>query len=60
MIGSIIVLVVLLLVAGNAVCTLSRQKKRMKGWTCQGDCKTCKIPCQAKRIYNIDEANDKK
>lgn len=54
--GSIIVGIVLLAVVLNAFWALHKQKKRMKGWKCTGDCDNCKMLCQAKRIYHKDDS----
>lgn len=54
--GSIIVGIILLAVILNAFRMLHKQKKRMKDWKCTGDCDTCKMPCQAKRIYHKDDS----
>lgn len=54
--GSIIVGIVLLAIVLNAVRMLHKQKTRMKDWRCTGDCGSCKVPCQAKRIYNKDDS----
>lgn len=53
--GNLIVGIVLLLVILNAFRMLRKQKKRMKGWKCTGNCDECKMPCQAKRIYHKDD-----
>ena len=45
--GSIIVGVVVLALALNALRMVRGQKKRMKDWGCAGDCDACKTPCQA-------------
>lgn len=50
--GTVIIAIIIVLVAWNAVRTVGRQKKRMKGQSCPGDCASCKTPCQAKRIYH--------
>lgn len=53
--GTIIVSIILLAVVLNAIRMFYKQMKHMKNQKCAGDCKTCKMPCQVKRIYHIDD-----
>ena len=54
--GTVIIAIIIVLIAWNAVRTLGRQKKRMKDQRCPGDCASCKTPCQVKRIYHIADS----
>lgn len=56
--GVVIVVIIIALIAWNAVRTMGRQKKRMKEQRCTGDCKTCKDPCEVKRIYHMNEPSE--
>lgn len=58
--GTIIVSIILLAVVLNAIRVFYKQMKRMKKQNCTGDCKNCKTPCQAKRIYHIDDSGPDK
>ena len=55
--GTIVVGIIVLAVVLNAIRVFHKQIKRMKNQNCTGDCNTCKIPCQAKRIYHMDNSN---
>lgn len=52
--GTVIIVILIVLAAWNAVRTVGRQKKRMKDVSCPGDCASCETPCQAKRICYAD------
>lgn len=54
--GTIIVGIIVLAVVLNAIRMLHKQMKRMKDWKCEGDCDTCKTPCQAGCIYHKDNS----
>lgn len=58
--GTIIVGIIILAVVLNAIRMILKQMKHMKNQNCTGDCNTCKTPCQAKRIYHIDDSNPDK
>jgi len=55
--GTIIVGIIVLAVVLNAIRVFHKQIKRMKNQNCTGDCNNCKTPCQAKRIYHIDDSD---
>lgn len=55
--GTIIVSIILLAVILNAIRLFCKQMKRIKNQNCMGDCNNCKTPCQAKRIYHIDDSD---
>lgn len=55
--GTIVVGIIVLAVVINALRMFLNQINHMKNQNCTGDCNSCKMPCQAKHIYHIDDSD---
>lgn len=58
--GTVIIAIIIVLAAWNAVRTVGRLNKHMKNWNCRGDCDSCETPCQARQIYHTAEPKQTK
>ncbi len=55
--GTVIVGIIILAFVLNGIRMFRKQMKCIKGWKCTGNCDSCNVPCQAKRIYHRDSSD---